>query len=123
MTLIERVRALIRVRRRRASRAGPLPPLLQGLRVLAYTPVDTRHRFAGGNERRWVDATGAEVLYRAVAGLAICEESDGEGVVLIGCDRRWRPVWRTYCTTVAVAEGQAEFEYEGTSRTWVRLAP
>jgi hypothetical protein len=100
---------------------GAAPAVIGGLRVLAYTPVDARHRFVGGNERRWVDATRAEVLYGPVAGLAICEEADGEGVVLVGCDRGWRPVWRTACTTVGVAERQAEFEYARVSRTWARV--
>ena len=48
-------------------------------------------------------------------------EAEGGGVVLVGCDRGWHPVWRTACTSVEVAERQAEFEYAGVSRTWARV--
>jgi hypothetical protein len=106
------------------ARRGPSeafgPAMIAGMPVLEYTQIDRRHRFVGGNERRWVDRTGDEVLYGTVAGLAICGEPTQEGVVLVGCDREWRPVWQTPCTTVEVAESQAEFEYESSSRTWVR---
>jgi hypothetical protein len=100
----------------------PVPTTIRGLRVLAYTSIDGRHRFTGANERRSVDVTGAENLLGPVAGLAICRETEGEGVVLFGCDRDWRPDWETACVTVAVAQSQAEFEYEGVSRTWLQAA-
>jgi hypothetical protein len=108
---------------RTRARAGmsPVPTIIRGLRVLAYSPIDGRHRFTGANERRAVDVTGAEVLFGPVAGLAVCEEADGAGVILFGCDADWRPVGETACTTLATAQAQAEFEYKGVTRTWVAV--
>jgi len=95
------------------------PITILGLKVLAFTPIDLRHQFVGHNERRWIDSKGDEFLFGPVAGLGICAELDW--VVLFGCDEVWRALWETRCTTIAVAEDQAEFEYEGVSRTWVRI--
>jgi len=101
--------------------ASAAPPTIRGLRVLAYSPIDGRHRFTGANERRSVDVTGAEVLFGPVAVLAICEETGGQGAILFGCDRDLRPIWETACATVEAARSQAEFEYEGVSQSWISV--
>ncbi|HEX4609728.1 MAG TPA: hypothetical protein VH092_16130 [Urbifossiella sp.] len=55
-----------------------LPPraTIRGLKVLFHSPIDSRHRFVGGNERRWLSKTGEEILFGPVAGLAICGPSE-----------------------------------------------
>jgi hypothetical protein len=97
----------------------PPPREIKGLQVLYYSPIDARHRFTGNNERRFVGGSlGEEILFPPMAGLAICEAPAIRGVLLLGCDRAWRPQWSTACVSIAVAQAQAEFEYQGVAGTW-----
>jgi hypothetical protein len=101
----------------------PPPCEVRGLRVLYYSVIDERHRFTGNNERRFVGGPLAdEILFPQMAGLAICQGPEGGGILLVGCDRAWRPQWSTACVSVEFAKEQAEFEYEGVDRTWQQLS-
>jgi hypothetical protein len=53
-----------------------------------------------------------------MAGLAICQYSGDSAYYLFGCDEEWRPITDTWHQTVEQAKEQAEFEYEGVTRTW-----
>lgn len=95
----------------------PAPLRIGGAPVVAFTPVDERHRptFACRHV-----VGGA--LAGAAAGLAICRDPEGDGYLLFYCDARWEPVTDTWHRSVEDAEDQAEFEYEGTRVTWQRPA-
>jgi hypothetical protein len=89
-----------------------VPRLLGGLPVVAYTPIDQRHR-ATGNCRHFAHGE----LVHPAAGLAICRDSDG-GFLLFGCDAGWNTVTDTWHESLEDARYQAEFEYEGIDGTW-----
>jgi hypothetical protein len=52
-------------------------------------------------------------------GLAICQGD--HGFYLFGCDADWQSVTDTWHQTFDEAKGQAEFEYDGVSDTWVYM--
>jgi hypothetical protein len=58
---------------------------------------------------------------RAMAGLAICQSNDAQEFYLFGCDADWNVVTDTFHMSLDEAKEQAEFEYEGVSKTWSRL--
>jgi hypothetical protein len=91
----------------------PAPRQLGDASVLCFTPIDHRHRHTGAC-RQLV----AGVLQGAAAGLAICHFPGQVGFYLFGCDAEWNPVTDTWHETMEDALHQAEFEYEGVSRTW-----
>jgi hypothetical protein len=80
-----------------------------------FTPIDQRHRHTG-DCRQIV----AGQLQGPAAGLAICTHGDDEGYFLFGCDAAWNCLTDTWHQTVEDAMRQAEFEYEGVSRSWIR---
>ena len=90
-----------------------VPKMLDGAKVVLYTPIDNRHR-ATGNCKQIV----AGVLAGPAAGLAICQYEGEESFYLIGCDEEWASVTGTCHETLEDAKAQAEFEYEGVSATW-----
>jgi hypothetical protein len=103
---------------RRGQLVNPPPTRIGGATVLCYTPIDDRHRHTG-NCRQVV----AGVLQSAAAGLAICRYDDSEDYYLFGCDGSWRAITDTCQRTLKEAKGQAEFEFEGVSSTWVACPP
>ena len=82
--------------------------------VVLYTPIDGRHRWTGNCEH-YV----AGELFGPAAGLAICRYEGQAGFYLFGCDENWGTVSDTWHETLEEAKGQAEFEYEGVSQTWL----
>ena len=90
-----------------------IPRILDGAKVVLYTPIDERHR-PTGNCKQIV----AGLLARPAAGLAICQYDSEESFYLFGCDEEWNSVTDTWHETVDDAKAQAEFEYEGVSATW-----
>ena len=54
----------------------------------------------------------------AMAGLAVCQPADAEEFYLFGCDSGWNVVSDTWHQSLDEAKKQAEFEYEGISKTW-----
>lgn len=98
--------------RRKAT--GAPPSLLGGATVLCYTPIDQRHRFTGACKQ----IVRGELM-GPMAGLAICQYAGEEAFYLFGCDSDWQDVTDTWHQTLQEAQQQAEFEYEGVSKTWV----
>jgi len=92
---------------------GPTPSILEDPKLVCYTPIDHRHKFTG-NTRQIVVGELQGPMY----GLAICRESDSE-FYLFGCDSQWRVVSDTFHGSLDEAKDQAEFEYEGISKTWI----
>jgi hypothetical protein len=90
-----------------------VPTILDGAKVILYTPIDERHR-ATGNCKQIV----AGVLAGPAAGLAICQYDGEDSFYLFGCDQEWNSVTDTCHQTVEDAKAEAEFEYEGVSATW-----
>lgn len=80
---------------------------------MCYTPIDQRHRHTGNTKQ----IVGGVVLGPA-AGLVICQYSDDTAFYLFGCDAQWKSQSDTWHEELEDAKAQAEFEYEGTSKTW-----
>jgi hypothetical protein len=92
----------------------PCPPTIGGARVVCYTPIDERHRLTGGCKQ-----IVAGQLMGQMAGLAICHQASEDAFYLFGCDAEWQSVTDTWHQTVEDAKHQAEFEYEGVSKSWI----
>jgi hypothetical protein len=58
-----------------------------------------------------------------MAGLAICQYAGQDAFYLFGCDADWQNVTDTWHQTLDDAQHQAEFEYEGVSKTWIFAEP
>jgi hypothetical protein len=54
----------------------------------------------------------------AMSGLAVGQPTEAQGCYLFGCDSDWNVVTDTWHESVDEAKEQAEFEYEGISKTW-----
>jgi len=54
-----------------------------------------------------------------MAGVAICYVEGEYAYYLFGCDTEWESVTDTWHESLVDAKAQAEFEYEGISKTWV----
>ena len=96
----------------------PAPDAIGGATVIAYSPIDQRHRPTGGC-RQMV----AGVLQPPATGLAICQYKDESAFYLFGCDENWQIKTDTWHPTIEEAMTQAEFEYEGVRQTWVNHRP
>jgi hypothetical protein len=96
-----------------ASMTRP-PKLIDGARVLAYTPLDSRHVTTGGTKH----IVGGEQA-PAPKLLAICQYADDNGFYLFGCDETWSTITDTWHESIDQAKAQAEFEHRGTLGTWV----
>jgi predicted acylesterase/phospholipase RssA len=93
------------------------PHTIGGALVICYSPIDARHRFTG-NTRQIVGGT----LMGAMAGLAICQYPGEMEYYLFGCDGEWQAITDSWHQTLDEARRQAEFEYEGVTKTWVYSA-
>ncbi|MBI2929747.1 MAG: hypothetical protein HYY24_29155 [Verrucomicrobia bacterium] len=94
------------------------PESIGGARVVCHTPIDHRHRFTGGCKQ-----IVRSELTGPMAGLAICQYAGQNAFYLFGCDAGWQNVTDTWHQTLTDAQHQAEFEYEGVSKTWVFAEP
>lgn len=81
---------------------------------MAYTAIDHRHR-PTGRTKQIVD--GRQV--GRASGLAICQYENDTAFYLFGCDADWKSVTDTWHQSIEDARDQAEFEYAGSSQTWV----
>ena len=81
---------------------------------MCYSPIDARHRFTGACKQ-----IVAGQLMGAMAGLAICQYDGDSAFYLFGCDAEWQSITDTWHQTLDDAKHQAEFEYEGVSKTWI----
>jgi hypothetical protein len=95
----------------------PCPNIVGGARVICYSPIDKRHRFTGACKQ-----IVHHQLMGAMSGLAICQYEGEEAFYLFGCGSEWRTVTDTWHQTLDEAKSQAEFEYEGVSKTWIDAA-
>jgi hypothetical protein len=91
------------------------PEIVGGVKVVMYTPIDYRHRFTGKCKQ-----VVAGKMMGQMAGLAICGLENDTSFYLFGCTPDWTVVTDTLHATVEDAMDQAEFEYEGVTRTWIR---
>jgi hypothetical protein len=92
------------------------PAIVGSARVIFYSPIDERHRFTGNCVH-----TVAGLQMDAMAGLAICQYTGEEAFYLFGCDSDWQSVTDTWHQTLEDAKHQAEYEYEGVSKTWIEV--
>ncbi len=92
----------------------PCPDSIGGGRVISHTPIDDRHRFTGACKQ----IVRGELM-ESMAGLAICQYPGQDGFYLFGCDADWQEITDTWHHTLEDAQHQAEFEYEGVTKTWL----
>jgi hypothetical protein len=90
------------------------PKMMGGVEVVLYSPIDERHRFTR-NTKQIVRGK----LMDSMAGLAICTNNP-DSFYLFECDENWNVVTDTWHASLEDAKHQAEFEYEGISKTWMR---
>jgi hypothetical protein len=95
----------------------PCPSTVGGAQVICYSPIDERHRFTGACKQ-----IVAGQLMGAMSGLAICQYAGEDAFYLFGCDSEWQTVTDTWHQTLDDAKHQAEFEYDGVSKTWIDAA-
>jgi len=95
----------------------PAPTIVGGATVIAYSPIDHRHRPTGGCRQ-----IVAGALQGPAAGLTICTY-DGKAFYLFGCESDWQTKTDTCHQTIEEAVDQAEFEYEGVRKTWLNHEP
>ena len=89
------------------------PQKVGGAVVVCFSTIDHRHKPTGNCEQ-----IVAGVLQGPACALAICQYEGEECFYLFGCDAEWNSRTDTWHETLEDAQGQAEFEYEGVSKTW-----
>jgi hypothetical protein len=89
------------------------PAKLGKAKVLFYTSIDKQHK-PTGNTLHYVEGN----IFGPTAGLAICQYDRDEGFYLFYCDVDWEVITDTFHLSLDDAMHQAEFEYEGVSKTW-----
>lgn len=94
----------------------PVPKIIRDAKVNLFTPIDSRHRPTGNCEQ-----IVAGELQGPAAALAICQYGGESSYYLFACDAEWNSVTDTWHPTLEDAKEQAEFEYEGVSKTWQYL--
>ena len=87
-----------------------------GALAICYTRIDERHR-PTQKTRHTVNGRPQG----AMAGLAICQYPGDPGFYLFYCDADWKVLTDTLHDSLARAQAQAEFEYQGSSLTWVEM--
>jgi hypothetical protein len=92
----------------------PIPRAVDGIPVLWFTAIDSRHRPTGAC--RHISSRG---LFDPAAGLLICGH-EKSSVYLFSCDADWVPFTDTWHPSIEEAKCQAEFEYAGSSATWMQ---
>ncbi len=88
---------------------------IDGARLICYSPIDHRHQPKGAMRR----ATDGKLMGQ-VTGLAICHDNDEDVYCLMRCDEDWDPIRETTHDTMAEARHQAEYEYAGVKKTWIK---
>jgi hypothetical protein len=83
---------------------------------VCYTPIVDSH-VPTGNTKQII----AGKLLGPARGLVICQYDGEESFHLFGCDENWVSLSDTWHKSLEDAKGHAEFEYVGTSSTWVHL--
>jgi hypothetical protein len=92
------------------------PAILSNARVIAYTPLDSRHTPTGAAPH----AVHGHAL-GPVGGLAIGQYEDDPHVYLLYCTPDWQVITDTCHHSAEDARKQAEREYKGVKATWLSL--
>ena len=92
---------------------NPAPSEVGGARVILWSAIDSRHRPTGACRH----IVGGEVP-APFRGLAICQYEGEDTYFLFYCDEKWEAVNDGWHESVDEAKSQAEFEFEGVSKTW-----
>jgi hypothetical protein len=94
------------------------PEIVGGAKVICYTPIDNRHTHTKNTKQ----IVGGVVL-GAANGLAICQYEKEEYFYLFGCDQQWNSLSDTWHETLEDAKELAEYEYQGTNKSWISFKP
>ena len=94
-----------------------VPKMIGEAKILLAIRIDDKFVHTG-NTQQFVDGQLLGPMY----GLAICTYDNGESFYLFGCNEAWESITDTFHTTIEEAMDQAEFEYEGTSGHWIKIA-
>jgi ClpX C4-type zinc finger protein len=94
----------------------PMPPVLDGARVLEYAVLDESVSYSG-HSSLFID--GKEL--GPVPCLAICQVKNEAGVLLFHCSGEWRVLGAAEHPTVAEAKDCAESIYRGVSAHWIEV--
>lgn len=92
----------------------PAPATIGRSRIICYTPIDHRHQHTAGSRH-----IVAGELMAAFAGLAIAQFPETNGFYLLYCDQDWQEITDGYHSSIEEAKAQAEFEYTGSTATWI----
>jgi len=90
------------------------PDILDGAKVLCWTPLDDRHH-STGQTRHY---TGGQ-LQTNFAGLAVATYDKDNACYLLYCDAKWEVANDTLHNSPAEAKASAEEQFAGTSATWI----
>lgn len=97
----------------RTSASMMAPEIVGGAKTLFSTQIDDRHR-PTGNCRHSVNGA----LQGPAKSLVIAQYLGDKLFYLFGCDEQWNVITDTVGDSLAQVFDQAEFEYEGVSKTW-----
>ena len=92
------------------------PAKIDGAEILQYLIIDSSHKFT---EQTKHYKKGE--LIKPMYALAICTYNEEEGFYLFGCNDEWESITDTFHDTVKDAMHQAEFEYSGTTNSWIKV--
>ncbi len=90
------------------------PPALDSARLLAYAVLDESVSYSG---HRLLFVDGKEL--GPVPCLAICQVSDGSGVLFFHCSDDWTVLGAAEYKSVAEAKNRAERIYPGVTSLWI----
>jgi hypothetical protein len=92
------------------------PPVLDSARVLGYAVLDESVIYSGHSS---LFVNGKEL--GPVPCLAICQGSNGDGILLLHCSRDWTVLGVAEYPSVDEAKNRAERIYPGLSTHWIGL--
>lgn len=96
---------------------GPPQPKIDGAEVILWTPIDSRHRATGACQHFHEGQ-----LAGAVSWVAICRYDKAQECYLFRYHPNIDRYSDTFHNSIEDAKQQAEFEYEGVSKTWISAA-
>lgn len=100
-----------------ASASMMAPETIGRAKTLFSTRIDDRHRATGGCQHIL-----NKVLLGPAKALVIAQYPGDKQFYLFGCDEQWNVITDTVGDSLAQVFNQAEFEYEGVSKTWRKHA-
>ena len=94
------------------------PDKIENAKVLWFTSIDKRHTPTGGCVH-FVYRSGKKVVLPPTSGLIICQYEGMTEYYLFRCDSQWQVQSDTLHESIEKAMEQSEFEYRGSSETWI----